>query len=119
MLRRLAQMVKKDQAAHGLRRIPRRSPPGNLPGLWTRYCAFRVRPLPAIEYAAKIVTHGSARDRSRSIQVERQRSPTSDGEDSSLQPSTVNVADETDAALWQYAAAKCMRCEQPARATER
>ena len=52
------------------------------------------------------------------VSVQRQRSPTSDGEDPSLQPSTVNVADETDAVLWQHATTKCLRWDQPARATE-
>ena len=107
-----------EQAAHELRRVPQRSPPGNLPCFWTRSCAFRVRPRPAIEYAATTVTHGSARDRSRSTQDQRQRSSTSDGKDSALPPSTVNVADETDAVLWQYATTKCLRCDQPAGATE-
>ena len=71
----------------------------SLPYTWSRNCAFEARPRPAIEYVATAVIYGSAVDRSRSAEIQRQRSSTSDGEDATLQPSIDNVAHEIDAVL--------------------
>ena len=67
--------------------------------------AFRKRPRSAIEYAATTVTYGSALDGSRSAEIQRQQTSSSDGEDATLQPSTANVADETEDVLRRYAGA--------------